>query len=660
MSENYLNEFASKYEEYLNLNYIKSRLDPEEEPYKTKYEARDILVKLNEQLDGNLSHSLSQFEQWSSQFQVADDVARLKQSYENCYALLDEKCHEKHEMSAKSFLLKKLIEFNLAKNYIETEEIESGERLVAKMVRDITDLITKEGNNTYEYNPLVFNLFLTSLNELVYVWSHRGDYRKCLNLVHTIEELYLNYKESSTLILMPFDPSELICLKRELSDDKRRINFESLYTHSLFYMAQIYGKLDDKEKSAYYCQLTLQRQMDEHYNAVEAEIEEQVLTESDVKLQPQEKVLFNSLDWATHAAALSQYYLSEADFATSRHCLCCAEAILNVLLEKEAERNERLLEQTASIRRCWGKFAIELLKFSKAKLLESTEMADQKSLLAERDKPSHFRFNLPKNVYKIEQSELNAITANIALDFEDARKIFLKAQTILNEAKDFFALDGYVTDHCEIVRDLSELYSALLFFEADLDRRCKMQKRRLDLLIPICSDLSEQFYLQIKRQYLFDIGTINSDLMDMKIELFRERKEKNVKEAASAIHKINTLAANSIEYFESFLNTMKVQPERKVLPDKFDDHNVRPALLAKFYIGRLHSKMITGEPGKRLANVKSTFDNYSYLVNYCEKHANNNDTSFDVMSSMKVEYEICKELIVFMPVQMEKLREQIK
>jgi hypothetical protein len=29
-------------------------------------------------------------------------------------------------------------------------------------------------------------------------------------------------------------------------------------------LAQIYGKLDNKEKSAEYCQLTLQRQIDEH------------------------------------------------------------------------------------------------------------------------------------------------------------------------------------------------------------------------------------------------------------------------------------------------------------------------------------------------------------------------------------------------------------
>jgi len=59
--------------------------------------------------------------------------------------------------------------------------------------------------------------------------------------------------------------------------------------------------------------------------------------------------------------------------------------------------------------------------------------------------------------------------------------VFLKAQSILNEVKAFFVLDGFVTDHSEIIRDLSELYNVLIFFDGDLDRRCKMQKRRLVL-----------------------------------------------------------------------------------------------------------------------------------------------------------------------------------
>ncbi len=273
------------------------------------------------------------------------------------------------------------------------------------------------------------------------------------------------------------------------------------------------------------------------------------------------------------------------------------------------------------------------------------------------DMSSKFQFSLPSQVYNVNESEMNAITSNPALDFEQARKIFLKAQSILNEAKSYFVLDGFVSDHCEIVRDLSELYACLMSYETDLDRRCKMQKRRLDLLIPVCNEINEQFYLQIKRQLLFDIGSIYSDMMDSKLEIFNSKEEKNAmitKEKIASVNKINQLAMSSIQKFEEFLNTMKIQPDRKVLPEKFDEHNTRSALLAKFYIGRLYSKILTSEPNKRLENLKFCTENYKYIIDYCDNEKReNNSGPYDIM---KIEYEICKEMVVYLPAKMDKIR----
>lgn len=139
---------------------------------------------------------------------------------------------------------------------------------------------------------------------------------------------------------MPFDPSEIIQLDVNLTRERRCFNFESLYTHSLFYFAQVYGKLNEREKSANYCQLTLQRQMDEHSLrralAEDAAVAAATSDDTDVP-QPLERVVFEPLEWATHAAAISQYYQSEGDFATARHCLCCAEAVLNRLNADETK-----------------------------------------------------------------------------------------------------------------------------------------------------------------------------------------------------------------------------------------------------------------------------------------------------------------------------------
>lgn len=68
--------------------------------------------------------------------------------------------------------------------------------------------------------------------------------------------------------------------------------------------------------------------------------------------------------------------------------------------------------------------------------------------------------------------------------------VFASVSTLFHwllQAKEYFQMDGYVTDHIEILQDHSSLFRALAFFEEDLERRCKMHKRRVDMLEPICS-----------------------------------------------------------------------------------------------------------------------------------------------------------------------------
>lgn len=46
-----------------------------------------------------------------------------------------------------------------------------------------------------------------------------------------------------------------------------------------------------------------------------------------------------------------------------------------------------------------------------------------------------------------------------------AREVFLKASKYLEEARKVFILDGFVTDHCHLTREISRLYRFLAAFE---------------------------------------------------------------------------------------------------------------------------------------------------------------------------------------------------
>jgi hypothetical protein len=64
------------------------------------------------------------------------------------------------------------------------------------------------------------------------------------------------------------------------------------------------------------------------------------------------------------------------------------------------------------------------------------------------------------------------------VNFDAARTVFKRAMQQLEHAKEYFVLDGYVSDHVAIVTDQSALYRQLAIFEQDGDRKVKMHRRR--------------------------------------------------------------------------------------------------------------------------------------------------------------------------------------
>lgn len=316
-----ITNLIDKYQEFLTLSYVTSRKDPEEEPFISKYLARALLQKELDNLDNELPNESGQEK---SEFMESLEVKHLVATYEHFMTQIDtivRRDFADKKQSGKSYMIAKLLEFNLAKNYVETEEVETGERIFAKIVQELDTL---SGNDVSLYNPVLFNLKMSCFLELVFVWSNRANYTKCHSLLASVEQMYEMYRveskknhlvdrnefaaveQGNQLISMPFDPSEMLQLSSELKDSDRQQSVESLYTYSLFFSAQIYGKLDKKVQSAEYCQLTLQRQIDEHSekvgNAGKGEKDEQkqkATSERTFKQQPVEKISFDPLEWAT-------------------------------------------------------------------------------------------------------------------------------------------------------------------------------------------------------------------------------------------------------------------------------------------------------------------------------------------------------------------------
>lgn len=139
------NEGYEKYKEARRLSEEESREDPETDPFKSKYTARRILsdlkVKLTSFVDGDIP-------------------------------------------SEKAKILMAALDYQIGQNYIETEELGTGEEHIKLCIKTLEE---------YRLDKRSCSIYLHALNELGILWSKRGDSEKALAFLQDAEKLYHTY-----------------------------------------------------------------------------------------------------------------------------------------------------------------------------------------------------------------------------------------------------------------------------------------------------------------------------------------------------------------------------------------------------------------------------------------------------------------------------------
>ena len=550
-----VDNISTDYQKVLQLN---AEQNPEDKPYESLYSARKLLEEM-----------IQRFEEFSET--LGNDLS----------------------------LLQGTVFYQLGKNYVDCDETSSGGEFLEKSYK----LLSK-----VEDKVVMTTCCILVCHQLAVMWASRSEHEKALNQLLDAKTMYEAYSGP----LYPLGEHELLSgLQDALSEDKRKGRFESLHTHTLYYLAQTYGNLGKPALSANYCHTTLGRQiLSKQYDAIE---------------------------WSLNCATLSQYYLNTDNYRQARHCLASSEHVLMEYISKGDQKDDEMLEKIqqtkADVARCWIKYCIALLKYSQ-QLKE--EDGAQNILKARED---DFKPFVGLDVLAIEAEVPYSPIDN----FDSARSLFLFGQKCVESAKHFFTLEWHATDNVSVVQDHSQLFKHLIFFEPALDRKCRMYKRRIDMLEDVLKELNPQHYLVLMRQLFFEVGIICSEMADCKITLVSDSE----KPTPHAVLKINKLIGQSLKHFDSFINSFQDHSGR--LPVKFDKENLRSILSAKFWIARLHSKLIVVNPQAQVENTKKSLENYQWIVTY---HKANPD---DVEACFAEELKMCQEMVDLLPHKLTKM-----
>ncbi|CAJ1048859.1 KIF-binding protein [Xyrichtys novacula] len=618
---------CDKFTNAQNLTDVESRNDPENDPYRSKYKARELLREIY--------CSLKSFEAGEGEEESGGESGEQRPVEPPESGQADDGFGQgfsgdtpEGQRAAKLGA----VEYYLGVNHVDTEELSAGQEHLMNCLKQL---------ETCRVSPENVSLFIHVRNQLGILWAGRDETETAQGFLETAESVYQRYmKEDGS---PPTDMTEYFTSEEKLlTHQERTRRFEMAYTHTLYYLAQVYKNLGQNERAATYCHSTLQRQL--QFNQ------------------------FSPIEWALNAATLSQYYITKGRYMEGRHCLAAATVISGLAgeipseaaaqeNETERDRREQLREKRAEIARCWIKYCLNVLQDAKKQLEDNIGELDtdrqeelkrarrQEEDEEEKERKSALLFGSEDTFDSIASLE-EKVSCLFPLDFTEARAVFLVGQNYVAQAKEHFQMDGYVTDHIEILQDHSSLFRALAFFEEDLERRCKMHKRRVDMLEPVFNDLNSQYFLMIRRQLMFELAETYNEMMDLKLTLANRQADTQSLDNHT-IKKFNHLCSASAKFFQMFLDSLR-SPEGKA-PEHLEEEVLRPALVARFRVARLHSRLISSVPSVQLENLNKALENYKYVVQYCETHP-------EAAAAVATELELSTEMVGLLPLKINRLK----
>lgn len=440
---------------------------------------------------------------------------------------------------------------------------------------------------------------INSLNMLGYIKvKDEEDYEAALQYLLEAQRVYQEYNEerrgSATTAnnLLPNCPKKhaIIMIKNPLMCAR-------LFT--LFYIIEVYRNRENITDALMCTHLTLKIQL-----------------ENNLFLQ-------SPLDWALSSALIANFLCQQNAYKQARHHLAAASTYMEKIIPKQYEslyNSETYKQYLADISRCWATYGLRLLKKSKTRLMKDK---------THKEPPAIFSNLLFKNFNMLNEERMTRYYVN---NFEDAQSLVNSIVINLNRTKKYYTFEKTANYYSDLCMDTCLSYKLLSYFQDNPEKMGKLFKKGIVDLEVTANRLNEESCMNVCRRIWYELGTVYSDILDIKYE--KHVKNKLVL-TDSAIKKINQYASSSIRYYSKFVESFYVQ---RKLPEYVCDSFVKPVLLAHLHMARCNNKKLVNQKNVKLDILFQCKKYYQTVVDYC-----NRDPRLESM--IPVELNTCRELL---------------
>jgi hypothetical protein len=540
---------------------------------------------------------------------VKDDLDRKEKGKKILISLLNNSFLNNFKSNrVVSSCLNGILNYYLGQYQFEVEELSESEKYYLKALDHFNTL------------PIVIkiryvNIYQQIYNNLGIVFSNKGDLKKGLQFFGKAEQMYKMFCELASFnITNDFNSFMLSCSKDKTNDsctdkleffnffidgglDKKSL--EKNYTMTIFYYAQAFTKLEFKKKAIKYCSLTLKRQIES--NGI------------DLK------------DIIMNCNNLADFYMENQYFAQAEYVLLAALEIL--------PKNEDIEEEhRASVQLHLGKYFLERLKFAVRQTKEQLWINENDEL--------HSIVN--KRIVTFNTLNISWPKIEDVKDIEQAKLLFRLSNTQFKKALNFYVLDGYVTEHININKFISQLYKYLTFFETDNNRIFQMLDRRIGLLEPIIKEINPKTFIVQWQELVLELADIYNEIFQSKYELLRIKQPKQ-----SELIQINSLAEKALLYYKQLLEYLEaefVKSEEKTVEE------LQTIITIKLNIARLLSKITYSDNKKVVSSLASALRIYEDVYKQLKK-----SDCYKMSDSLADQMKICEEMINLLPSKINKI-----
>lgn len=247
----------------------------------------------------------------------------------------------------------------------------------------------------------------------------------------------------------------------------------------------------------------------------------------------------------------------------------------------------------------------------------------------------------------------------IGASFESARELFKLGSSYFTRALGYFQLDGWVTEHVRILQELSKMYKTLLYWEKDPKRAAAMEMRRARMLSPLLDLLNPKHYVGFYRQLSYEAGEIFQELYELKDQgklpngqgsiLDDDGPEDGTLEDLRRAARCNDLAKKALKHFTIFIETYHTDGKT---PEKVEKDHTRAYLSARLNRARLHTKMRGLPVDEEIERHKEALKEYKFILDYGQRNA---EACLSPEVGFEQELRLCQEMAGMLPSKLDQL-----